>query len=257
MTMRTALLKIPSPSGFSLTGDLTVRTRSQTALLYIHGLGSHRRGDKSRALAAAAYESGWAFAAVDFHGHGQSEGGLPDLRCTRLQQDLDATLDLLRQEGLSRFYLVGSSMGGWAASWLAKRHGTRVIPAIAVLAPAFRFPHTRLTTLNEEQKRLWKNQGTYTWQTPWMKMELAWDLMVDSANFPLEKLVEGWSTPMRIYHGLQDDIVPWRDSLEFFEKLGPGPWSLDLLSDGDHRLTDHKTRIMKELLDWFGQIATQ
>lgn len=254
--MRTLTLNISSPSGFSIIGDLTVRTRSQTALIYIHGLGSHRRGDKARALATAAYEAGWAFASVDFHGHGQSGGALRDLRCTRLQQDLDATLEALRAEGLTRFYLVGSSMGGWAACWLAKRHGTRVIPAIAVLAPAFRFPHTRLTTLSPEQRQMWQRQGTYTWKTPWMTMELAWDLMVDAENFPLENLFQDWKTPMRIYHGAQDDIVPYRDSLEVFEKLGPGPWAIDILADGDHRLTAHKNLIMRQLMDWFGQFAT-
>jgi len=255
--MWTRTLEVPSPSGFTLYGDVTVRTRSRTALLYIHGLGSHRKGDKSKALAAAAFDAGWAFAAFDFHGHGQSGGTLRDLRCSRLQQDLDAILDALRAENLDRFYLVGSSMGGWAACWLAKRQGPSVIPAVVVLAPAFRFPQTRLTTLTPAEIASWRTRGFHTWTTPWMTMELDWNLMVDAEKFPLSQLGQGWRTPLRIYHGGLDDIVPWKDSLEFFEGLGPGPWSLTVLAEGDHRLTAQKTQIMKETIAWFGEMAVK
>lgn len=254
--MSKELIRLQSASGFEVVGDYFARGHSQAAVVYVHGLGSHRRGEKARALAAASRESGWAFAAIDFHGHGQSAGSLRDLRCTRLQQDLDALWAYLQNQGITRLYMVGSSMGGWAASWFAKRLGKAIVPALAVFAPAFRFPSTRLTTLTPAEVDAWKMRGTHTWQTPWMTMELEWGLMTDAANYPLADLVKNWDTPLKIYHGTNDDVVPYEDSLSVFQSLSRGPWSIELLADGDHRLTDQKTLLVRQIMEWFGQRAT-
>ena len=253
--MSTELIRLQSKSGFKIVGDFYPRGHSQAAVVYVHGLGTHRRGEKARALLVAAREAGWAFAAIDFHGHGQSTGSLLDLRCTRLQQDLDALWEYLQKQGIKRLYLVGSSMGGWAASWFAKRLGPTHVPALAVFAPAFRFPHTRLTSLTPTELEAWKKKGTHTWVTPWMTMELEWGLITDGVQFTLEDWVRGWQTPLKIYHGMNDTIVPWEDSLSVFQSLGLGPWSLELIADGDHRLTEQKTLLVRQIMEWFSQRA--
>jgi len=118
------------------------------AVLYVHGFGSTRGGIKAGALEAACARHGWPFAAFDFRGHGRSGGSLLDLRATGLLADLAAVADHLATRGIRRLFPVGSSMGGWAASWFALERGTETVPAVGLVAPAFRFMRRRWETLS-------------------------------------------------------------------------------------------------------------
>src|SRR5262249_13686926 len=59
------------------------------AVLYVHGFGSRRSGDKAAALEEACAARGWTWLAADFRGHGESTGTLLELRGSGLQRDLD------------------------------------------------------------------------------------------------------------------------------------------------------------------------
>src|SRR5215207_7939466 len=64
---------------------------SAPAVVFAHGFGSTRVGEKAEALAAECGARGWGFAAGDFRGHGASGGTMPGLRGSRLLEDLGAT----------------------------------------------------------------------------------------------------------------------------------------------------------------------
>ena len=65
------------------------------AIVYVHGFGSTRGGEKSLALEKACAARGWTFVAFDFRGHGGSSGRMLDLRGTALLEDLEALKDHL------------------------------------------------------------------------------------------------------------------------------------------------------------------
>jgi pimeloyl-ACP methyl ester carboxylesterase len=44
--------------------------------LFVHGFGSNRRGEKAVHFGERFNEKGWAFAAPDLRGHGQSDGSV-------------------------------------------------------------------------------------------------------------------------------------------------------------------------------------
>jgi pimeloyl-ACP methyl ester carboxylesterase len=112
------------------------------AVLYVHGFGSRRDGEKSEALAAACARRGWTFAAFDFRGHGSSDGAPRELTASRLLEDLSAIHGFLVAHGHPHLGLVGSSMGAFAAAWFAVRHPEAVVGCV-LLAPAFRFLERR------------------------------------------------------------------------------------------------------------------
>src|SRR5262245_44371192 len=81
------------------------RPRGPGALVYVHGFGSHRGGEKAAALAEACAVRGWTYAAFDFRGHGSSGGHIRDLTASRLLEDLSAVQAFLAESGCPRIVL--------------------------------------------------------------------------------------------------------------------------------------------------------
>lgn len=236
-----------------LHGDLERAQQSETPIvLFIHGFGSRRGGDKADALAAACRRRCWSFAAFDFRGHGESSGTLLELRGSGLLADLEAIRDYLGERGGRELCLVGSSMGGWAATWFALAHPESVA-ACVLLAPAFGFVSSRWAKLTEEERRAWKETGRLRVTNDWVDAEIGYGLVEEMERFPQERLAAQWVKPLLIYHGLRDDVVPYTHSLNFVEKTAGMNVELRLLKEGDHRLTAFKDEIAEAACGFFAK----
>ncbi|MEE9182514.1 MAG: alpha/beta fold hydrolase, partial [candidate division NC10 bacterium] len=86
-----------------------------------HGLFSAKVSDKFVLLAARLTEAGFACLRFDFRGCGQSGGQLKDTTIAGRINDLRAVLARLRDHQAldQRFFLVGSSLGGYVALFVA------------------------------------------------------------------------------------------------------------------------------------------
>lgn len=237
-------LELKTNSAQILRGDF-IRTDAQTpVLVFAHGLGSTRQGEKARALAAECARRDWAFAAFDFRGHGESDGTMPELRGSHLLADLDTITQFVRARGHETIYLVGSSMGGWAAAWFAALYPQR-ITACALIAPAFRFLEwQRLSAGQHEQ---WRQTGRLRVTNQWIDLELGAGLAEEAAQYPFAQLTERFQTSCLVLHGMLDDTVPYQTSLEFIAQCQATDVQLLLLKDGDHRLSAQK--------EWLAQVA--
>jgi uncharacterized protein len=237
-------VRIPLPAGGQLVGDVSfAQAISDFAVVWVHGFGSHRGGEKAQAVEAACSQRGWTFAAFDFRGHGQSSGSLLDLRASGLLDDLDAVREYLAERGVQRLGLIGSSMGGWAVCWYALRAGKDIVPACVLLAPAFRFMQARWEQLTPEERELWKQTGRLPVKSDWVQGELGYGLAEERTRFPLGELAARWDRPLLIFHGLRDTLVPYSTSVAFTELTACPTVELRLLKDGDHRLTAFKDEI--------------
>jgi uncharacterized protein len=243
------------PGGEVLRGDLRL-SRSALAVVYVHGLGSHRGGDKALALADECQRRGLSFFAFDFRGHGESDGTTRELTATRLLEDLSAVRDFLESRGHQRLGLVGSSMGAFAAAWFAARH-PEVVASCVLIAPAFRFLDRQWERLSDRERADWARAGVRRVQNEWIDLELRYGLMADRSAFDAAELARGWRTPLLIFHGLADDLVPAVDSLEF-AAASPYPGiELRLWKAGDHRLTVYKEEIAAEACRFLERVAGQ
>src|SRR4051812_28070683 len=92
------LIQLPLTGGH-LAGDWVDGTAppADFAVLWVHGFGSHRGGEKAAAVRAECARRGWAFAAFDFRGHGASGGTMHDLRASRLLDDLETIRNFLAE----------------------------------------------------------------------------------------------------------------------------------------------------------------
>jgi len=111
--------------------DLGARTA-----IFLHGLGSNRRGEKALHFAECFNKQGWAFAALDLRGHGDSDGLMRDLTMSRMLADVHATRLWLEARGVAeRPVLIGASMGAAVIAWYALQHECEV-DALIMIAPA-------------------------------------------------------------------------------------------------------------------------
>src|SRR5262245_12617841 len=87
----------------NLVGTYTPGTTEDLfAVVWVHGFGSHRGGDKSEAVRAECARRGWTLAAFDFRSHGESTGAMHELRASRLIEDLVSIRDWLAERGHTR-----------------------------------------------------------------------------------------------------------------------------------------------------------
>jgi alpha-beta hydrolase superfamily lysophospholipase len=217
-------------------------SHTNNAIVYVHGLGGHRGGEKSEALGLTCRNAGVHFIAFDFRGHGDSSSHIRNLTASRLLEDLDAIRSFLAERGIQRFGMVGSSMGGFATAWFALQH-PECVAGCVLLAPAFRFVQRRWEALTPEQREEWRIHGTWPLRNDWLDTELGYALVEEHERYTVNELTSRWATPTIIMHGLQDDIVPAADSLNFVNAATYPHIELRLWKAGDHRLTAFKDEI--------------
>jgi pimeloyl-ACP methyl ester carboxylesterase len=249
------IVSLSPPGGGKLVGDFlsTVSRPADFAILWVHGFGSHRGGEKAAAVRAECERRGWAFAAFDFRAHGASPGNSVDLTASGLLADLDATAAFLAAEGHTRLGLVGSSMGGFASAWYASQHPTAVVGCV-LLAPAFGFLQRRWDRLSEVERDDWKRTGRLRVTNDWIDAEIGYALVEERDRFRSADLAAKWRTPALIFHGAADDVVPDSDSLDFLRATRYPAVELRLLKDGDHRLTAYKDEIAAEAGRFFERL---
>lgn len=254
---RRETVRLTPPAGEALVGSLSfAEAVGPSAVLYVHGFGSTRRGAKADALEAECGRRGWTFAAFDFHGHGESGGDLVALRGSALQEDLDRVQADLAERGVRRLFLVGSSMGAWAAAWFAVRR-PEAVGAAVFLAPAFRFLDARWARLDDAAREQWRRTGRLRVRNEWLDTEIGYGLMEERERFPTPELMWRWSAPLLIFHGMRDDVVRYADSLDFMEKTLHPDVELRLLKDAGHRLLPYADEIAAAACDFFARRGFQ
>jgi pimeloyl-ACP methyl ester carboxylesterase len=218
------------------------------AVIFAHGFGSVRGGEKGQALADECARRGWAFAACDFRAHGESDGTMLELRGSRLLEDLEAVVAEIGDYTSGPVCLVGSSMGGWAAAWLAALQ-PQLVAACVLVAPAFRF--LEFDRLSAPERAAWQQTGRHRVRNEFVDVEVSYGLTEEAAAFKFETLTRNFRTPALIWHGMRDESVPYQTSLEFAARCAAADVQLLLLKDGDHRLTRAKAQLAAAACDFF------
>jgi alpha-beta hydrolase superfamily lysophospholipase len=258
------------PSGETLVFDWAPPAAGSDVAVFVHGLGSHRRGDKALHFAERFAAIGWGFLALDLRGHGESGGSIEQLSLSRCLEDLHAVLSWLAESWPAEpshggqphggqphggppppRLLIGSSMGGAVAAWYQLRHPH---PArhVALIAPSLRFP-ARYTELPAPDLAEWRRTGTRRFASEWIDLRIGYGLVADAAQYPYEALLAGYAAPTLILHGLLDVAVPWRESVVFLEEAACPDVDVVLVKQGDHRLTAHKGFLFDTIAAWLRQ----
>jgi pimeloyl-ACP methyl ester carboxylesterase len=250
-------IEIRMADGQWIRGDchLTPSSQPVPVVVFAHGLGSDCRGEKVSAFEAECARRGWALVAADFRGHGRSDGRMIELSGPRLLEDLAAVVTEARRRAGGPLLLAGSSLGGWAAAWLtlAKPALTGLVDACALIAPALRF--FEWLRLSDSERTAWALTGRYHLRTPYLDLELGAQLLSDATLYPYDTLLERFSHPTVLFHGMGDETIPYQLSLDFVERSTETRIDLFLSREGDHRLISRKDIMARESCELLARLA--
>jgi len=197
-----------------------------------HGLGASKDSDKYLLLGREFPQAGLALARFDFRGSGESGGLYREATIASRIADLEAVLaHLARDVALDgRFGLLGSSLGGFVALWVASRH-RRVMPVVTWNAPA------NLASLAGSKCADVTSPGA---------------ALVAEVRAGRHVNAPAGASHVLVVQGQADDVVPPGHAEVLFERARE-PRELCLLPGADHRLSDplHRVETVKRSRDWF------
>lgn len=203
-------------------------------VVWIGGFRSDMEGTKALALDAAARERGWNYVRYDHFAHGASSGDWRQATIGRWREDAIALIDSLEGPVIP----VGSSMGGWVALLLALARPER-IAGLVLVNPAQDFTerlmwpglqdHVRQAIVRDgEALIVEEGLGEYV---------LTRNMFEEARNWLLLDGAVEVAAPVHILQGRADETVPWRHNALLVERLTGGDITLDLIANGDHRLS--------------------
>jgi len=208
-------------------------------LLYLHGFGSGPRSAKGVAFADHFARRGHALDCLDLR--------VPSLEHLRLSAMI-ATVQRAIGGLEDRAILVGSSLGGMTAGWVAERDPR--VAALVLLAPAFRLTERwrELPCWDDWQRTGWRAIHDYQADRPArLDFAAAEDAMAIDVGFPEVRV------PTLVLHGVHDTAVPIATSRSF--AAGAPRAELVELDDG-HDLHASLPRLLDEtdrfLAPWLG-----
>ena len=206
-------------------------------VVFLGGYRSDMTGTKAEYLADWCRREGQSMLRLDYSGHGLSEGCFDAGSISKWTRD---ALVVIHAATATSLILVGSSMGGWIMLKVALVLGQRVKAMIGIAAaPDFTrrlFRHE----LTPNQREVLDRDGRIVLESEY-----------DSDGYPLtrvfiqdgeENLLLDQSIevdcPVRLLHGMQDQVVPWETTTRLSQALAGGDVQIRLIKDGDHRLSD-------------------
>ena len=203
-------------------------------VVWIGGFRSDMEGTKALALDAAARERGWNYVRYDHFAHGASSGDWRQATIGRWREDAIALIDSIEGPIIP----VGSSMGGWVALLLALARPER-IAGLVLVNPAQDFTerlmwpglqdHVRQAIARDgEALIVEEGLGEYVLTRNMFEEARNWLLLDGSVEV---------AAPVHILQGRADETVPWRHNALLVERLTGGDITLDLIANGDHRLS--------------------
>ena len=211
---------------------------SGPGIVFLSGFNSNMQGDKAMVLDAWCREEGRQYTRFDYQGHGESSGRFEDGTIGRWIDDAMAVLDRVTS---GPQVLVGSSMGDWLMLHLALQRPDRIDGLIGIAAAPDFTEALANGRLSPEQMLQLELSGSCAIDNCYDDGEpyhIARTLLEEGRQHCLLQQDEiAIRQPVRLLHGQCDDDVPWERSLLLAEKLASDDVEIQLVKDGDHRLS--------------------
>lgn len=218
-------------------------------VVFLGGFRSDMTGNKARAIDAWCRQRGQSFLRFDYQGHGASSGEFE--QCTVGVWFNDA-LEVVDNLTTGPLVLVGSSMGGWIMSLVARARAQRIAGLVGVaVAPNFTseimWPAMTLESRNKiERDGVLLVPSQYD-DEPY---PITKKMIDDGANHDVLGSPVSVSCPVRLIHGLVDPDVPWEMSMKLANAISGNDVVVTLIKDGDHRLSKpHELDRMLDAID--------
>jgi len=203
--------------------------------VFLGGLKSDMQGSKALHLEDWARRSGRAFLRFDYSGHGESSGAFTDGCIGDWADDAEATI-LTLTEGPQ--VLIGSSMGGWQALLMARKHPEIVAGLIGIAAAPDFTEDSMWAGFTEAQRAEMAETGQVALPSDYGEPYIITRRMIEDGRDQLV-LRSALRLPfaVRLLHGTADADVPVAVGLRLLAHLESDDARLTLVKGADHRMS--------------------
>jgi pimeloyl-ACP methyl ester carboxylesterase len=205
--------------------------------VFLGGFASDMTGTKATWLEAFAQARGRAFLRFDYTGHGASSGRFEEGCIGDWARDAADALAHLT-EGPQ--VLVGSSMGGWIALLLARRHPERVAGLVGIAAAPDFTEELMWPAFSESERAVLLREGRLEQPNEYgpEPRVLTRKLIEDGREQRVLAAPLVLGCKVRLIQGTADPDVPVSLAMKLLAHLQAPQVVLSLVRDGDHRLSD-------------------
>ena len=223
------------------------------SVVFLCGYASEMSGTKARFLHRVCAEAGHAYLRFDYRGRGASSGRFEDGTVGSWTDDACAVIEAATRGPL---VLVGSSMGGWIMLLVARRLAERVRALVGVAAAPDFTEDGMWPRIRASERETLATRGV---------IHVPSEYSDDPYPITLRLIEDGrerlqlrdripFDGPVRLIHGYRDDDVPWRTSLRLAARLRSSDVTVEIVSDGGHRLSrgEDLVRLARTLLGVLG-----
>jgi hypothetical protein len=193
--------------------------------LYLHGFASSPNSAKAQVLRGHFQALGISLEIPDLN-----QGNFSQLTLSR---QIRQVTQLIQQDE-QPIVLIGSSLGGLTAAWVAEQPEVHArIQRLVLLAPAFQFLAQWLPRLSADQLQQWReigNLSVYHYGSG-RQIPLNYDFLRDAQQYEDDRL--RYALPTLILHGRQDETISIRASQDY---AADRPWVRLIELESDHAL---------------------
>jgi len=225
--------KIFHKSGTHIT--YSIQSGKSPYVVFLHGLMSDMNGTKALAIEEHLKKIGNGYIRFDCRGHGESGGEFPNFGINDWAEDASLIITELTNDPV---VLIGSSMGGWSMLLTAINHPEKVLGLIGIAA-APDFTEDILCKLNKENLKLLSLNGfveipsEYD-ENPYIISKI---LMDSGKNNLLLNHEISITCPVHLFHGSNDEDVPFETSLKLMKNLKSDDVQLTLVKNSNHQFS--------------------
>jgi len=234
-------------------------------VIYTPGFMSMGRATKSQFMASHCASRGVDYVCYDPEGVvdlSDPEATPPDslvidnydtLKFSHWFDDCNTALHTVQREnevavGGAPVVLVGSSMGAWIAlkNMLAQPFHRNPVKGLLLIAPSINFMWSKYlmwhSSMSAEDQQKLDAGHTVVLPSPYGRMPVSKAFAEQSKAMELDtsrpiQVPGGGDCPVRILHGMQDQVVPFQRGVELAELIDSRNLDLTLRKSGDHRLS--------------------
>ena len=231
---------LPPPSLLQRAGREAIAYRrvvgAEPGVMFLGGFMSDMTGTKATVLEAHCRSTGRAFVRFDYSGHGESGGAFRDGTIGAWRDDALAVLDEVAR---GPQVLVGSSMGGWIMLLVALMRPERAAALVGVAAAPDFTENLIWSTLDDEARRQLTGTGDIVMPCDYGEepYPITMGLIEEGRSHLLLRAPIALQCPIHLLQGMRDEDVPWRTALQIAERVESESVTIELVKDGDHRLS--------------------
>ncbi|XP_058919589.2 LOW QUALITY PROTEIN: palmitoyl-protein thioesterase ABHD10, mitochondrial [Kogia breviceps] len=206
-------------------------------IIFIPGYISNMNGTKALAIEEFCKSLGHAYIRFDYSGVGNSDGNLEECTVGKWRKDVLSIIDDLA-EGPQ--ILVGSSLGGWLMLHAAIARPQKVVALIGI-ASAVDGLVTQFNQLPVEAKKEIEMKGVWSMPSKYSEegaYHIQYSVIKEAEHYCLLHSPIPVNCPIRLLHGMKDDIVPWHTSMQVADRVVSTDVDVILRKNSDHRMKE-------------------